>query len=63
VLERLARDPYAVWDLYAAWTSGRLRPFVQFTNLGNTAYEEIPRVPMPGRAIVAGIEVIAWIAR
>jgi iron complex outermembrane recepter protein len=63
VLERLSRDPYAVWDLYAAWMGGRVRPFVQFTNLGNTSYEEIPRVPMPGRAIVAGIEVVAWIAR
>jgi iron complex outermembrane receptor protein len=63
VLERLSRDPYAVWDLYAAATRSRLRPFVQFTNIGNTAYEEIPRVPMPGRGIVAGVEIVAWTAR
>jgi iron complex outermembrane receptor protein len=55
-LERLARDPYAVWDLYVA-RSGRWQPFVQFTNLTNTGYEEIPGVIMPGRAVVAGFEI------
>jgi hypothetical protein len=30
---------------------------VQITNLANTRYEEILRVPMPGRAWLAGIEL------
>ncbi|MBI4890089.1 MAG: TonB-dependent receptor [Acidobacteria bacterium] len=55
-LERRGRSPYAIWDVYAAWRGSRLRPFVQFTNLANTRYEEILSVPMPGRAVLGGIE-------
>src|SRR5439155_27191139 len=29
VLDRRARDPYAVWDLYAARAKSKLRPFIQ----------------------------------
>jgi iron complex outermembrane receptor protein len=60
VTRRFARSTYAVWDLYGAVSRGRARPFLQFTNLGDTNYEEIPGVPMPGRAVVGGIELIAW---
>lgn len=56
-LERLARSPYAVWDVALAWRGRRISPFVQATNLANTRYEEILRVPMPGRAFLAGIEL------
>ncbi len=63
VLERLSRDPYAVWDIYAAATHRRFRPFVQFTNITGTTYQEIPGVALPGRAVLAGIEVVAWTAR
>jgi iron complex outermembrane receptor protein len=62
-LQRFARDPYAVWDVYAASTRGRVRPFVQLTNLTAARYEEIPRVAMPGRAVVGGIELIVFEAR
>lgn len=55
-LERLEREPYAVWDLYLARNARRIRPFVQFTNLNGAVYQEIPGVAMPGRAIVGGIE-------
>ena len=41
MLERFARDPYATWDASIARARGRSRPFVQFTNLTNTRYEEI----------------------
>lgn len=56
VLQRYARDAYALVDLSLARAAGRLRPFLQLTNLANTAYEEIAGVPMPGRAVVAGLE-------
>lgn len=56
-LERRARSPYAVWDASLAWRGRRVSPFVQATNLANTRYEEILRVPMPGRAFLAGIEL------
>jgi iron complex outermembrane receptor protein len=59
-LSRLRRDPYAVWDVYAARISGRLNPFVQLTNLSATRYEEIPGVAMPGRAAVIGFECVLW---
>jgi iron complex outermembrane receptor protein len=60
VLERKARDPYAIWDAYAAFSRGRLRPFVQLSNITSTAYQEIPGVAMPGRGIVAGLEVVLY---
>jgi iron complex outermembrane receptor protein len=57
-LQRFSRDPYAVWDVYGASTRGRIRPFLQFTNLTATAYQEIPGVAMPGRAVVGGLELV-----
>jgi iron complex outermembrane recepter protein len=61
VLNRRARDPYALWDVYGAWGEHALRPFVQLTNITATHYEEIPGIVMPGRAIVGGVEwSVAW---
>lgn len=56
-LERRARSPYAVWDAALAWRGRRVSPFLQAANLANTRYEEILRVPMPGRAFLAGLEI------
>lgn len=60
VLERYAREPYAVWDISAAKQFGRVRPYVQMTNLTNTTYQEIQGVAMPGRAFMAGMEVVVF---
>ncbi len=60
VTERFQRDPYAVWDVYAAMPRGRIRPFAQFTNLSSTRYEEIPGVAMAGRAVVGGVEWVVF---
>lgn len=57
-IRRLGRDPYALADLYLSRGGRRLRPFLQLTNLGNTYYEEIPNVPMPGRGILGGLEYV-----
>ena len=57
-VDRRARDPYAVWDLNAAMTRGRVHPFVQVANLTSTSYQEILGVAMPGRSIIGGIEVL-----
>jgi iron complex outermembrane receptor protein len=59
-VQRFARKPYAVADVYAARTRGRIHPFFQLTNLSDTVYEEIFGVRMPGRAVLAGVE---WRAR
>jgi iron complex outermembrane receptor protein len=59
-LNRRARDPYALFDVYAVSTHGRVHPFLQLTNLTNTAYQEVLGVAMPGREIVGGIEMLVW---
>ncbi len=56
VLQRIAREPYGVWDVYAASTRGHLHPFLQLTNLSATRYVEILGVTTPGRGIVGGVE-------
>ncbi len=58
VLDRQARDPYAVWDLYAARPRGKLRPFFQIANVTATTYQEVLGVAMPGRTIVGGVELV-----
>lgn len=62
-VERYGRDPYGVVDLYAASTRGRIHPFVQLTNVTDTAYQEIFGVSMPGRAVVAGVEFTVFTSR
>lgn len=59
-VKRYARDPYAVWDAYLAYARGRIHPYAQFTNLTAVRYQEILGVPMPGRAVVVGLDVLAW---
>ena len=56
VVERLERNPYAVWDASASYATGRLRPFLQLTNITNADYQELPGIVMPSRAIVGGCE-------
>jgi iron complex outermembrane recepter protein len=58
VLDRKERDPYALWDISAARSKGRVRPFLQLSNLTSTRYEEVLGVAMPGRSILAGAEFV-----
>jgi iron complex outermembrane receptor protein len=57
VMQRHSRDAYAVWDVYGARARGRIRPFIQFTNLTDVRYEEVLGVVMPGRAVLGGLEL------
>jgi iron complex outermembrane receptor protein len=59
-IQRLARDPYGLWDAYLAYNRGRVRPFLQFSNLTSTVYEEIQGVRMPKRGIVGGVEIAVF---
>lgn len=63
VLQRYERDVYGLWDLYAASSRGRFRPFFQLGNMTNTSYQEIPGVPMPGRSILGGFELVVFGSR
>jgi len=56
VMERFGGDPYAVWDVYTAYSKKRVHPFLQLTNITDTFYQEIFGIRMPGRGIVGGIE-------
>ncbi|HTP34965.1 MAG TPA: TonB-dependent receptor, partial [Candidatus Acidoferrales bacterium] len=58
VVERYAQSPYVLCDVYAALPHGRVHPFIQATNLSNTGYQEVAGVPMPGRTIVGGVELV-----
>jgi len=57
VTERYEQSPYAVWGMAFAKEDGRLRPYVRLSNITNTGYQEIEGVQMPGREVVAGLEL------
>lgn len=57
---RIQRNPYGVCDFYISRRSARISPFVQFTNLTNTRFEEISGVPVQTRAVLAGLEIRVW---
>jgi iron complex outermembrane receptor protein len=58
VTDRRARATYAVWDAGAAYARGRVRPFLQLTNLTATTYQEVFGISMPGRGIAGGVELV-----
>jgi outer membrane cobalamin receptor len=57
VVQRYRQTAYPVWDESLAREAGRVRPYLQITNLSNTGYDEILNVRMPGRAVVGGVEL------
>jgi iron complex outermembrane receptor protein len=56
ITQRVGQDAYPVWDVAVARTSGRVRPYLQLSNLSNTGFQEIPGVVMPGRSVIGGVE-------
>jgi iron complex outermembrane receptor protein len=58
VIERYHQVPYPVWDAEVARERGWLHPYLGMTNISNTGYQEIAGVPMPGRGLVGGVELI-----
>ena len=61
-MQRYQKDPYGIWDFYAAWSKGRVHPFFQMTNITNTVYYEIAGVLMPSRSVIGGVE-LSWRVR
>ena len=57
VVQRYARDPYALWDASVGREFKNLSAHLAFANLTNTGYQEIPGVAMPGRSIMFGMDV------
>jgi vitamin B12 transporter len=58
LVQRVGRDAYPVWDLAVSRENGRIRPYLQLSDLINTGYEEIPGVRVQGRSIVGGFELL-----
>lgn len=58
VVQRFQRDVYGLCDAGAQRSMGRIRPYVQMSNLTNTGYSEIVGVRMPGRAFAGGVEIV-----
>ena len=58
VTQRVGQDAYPLWDFAAARANGRVRPYMQFSNLSNTGYQQIAGVPMPGRMVVGGLDLV-----
>jgi iron complex outermembrane receptor protein len=59
VIQKTAQSPYALWDVALSRSQGRMRPYVRALNLTDTRYEEVPGVPVQGRAVMAGAE-FSW---
>jgi iron complex outermembrane receptor protein len=62
VIQKTTQSPYPLWDVSLARDTGRIRPYVRVLNLTDTAYQEIPGVPVQGRTIMAGAEM-SWSVR
>ena len=62
IVQKTAQTAYPLWDIDLARSTGAVRPYLRLLNLSNTAYEEIPQVPMQGRTIMGGME-LTWRAR
>jgi iron complex outermembrane receptor protein len=56
IVNRLQHYPYTVWDASAGLSTGRIRPYLQLTNITNADYQEILAIAMPSRGIVGGVE-------
>ena len=58
VVQKTGQTAYPLWDLSLSRNTGGLRPYLRLLNLANTGYQEIPQVPMQGRTIMGGVELI-----
>ena len=57
IVQKTTQAAYPLWDIDFARNTGRVRPYLRLLNLSNTAYTEIPLVPMQGRTIMGGMEL------
>ncbi len=55
LVQRYQQTVYPVWNAMLTHDAGKLRPYLRFSNLSNTGYQEISGVNMPPRTILGGI--------
>lgn len=61
VIQKTTQSAYPLWSMNVARSTGAVRPYLTLDNLSNTTYFEVsgpPRVPMPGRSLLAGLLLI-----
>jgi outer membrane cobalamin receptor len=56
IVQKTQHTAYPLWDVALSRNTGHLRPYLRALNLSNTGYQEIPQVPLQGRALMAGAE-------
>jgi iron complex outermembrane receptor protein len=61
IAQRYQQTVYPVWNASLTRDTGRIRPYLRLSNLGNTGYQEIAGVAMPGRAVAGGVSL--WLSR
>jgi outer membrane cobalamin receptor len=59
VVQQMGRTAYPLWGVSLTRTRGLVRPYVRAEDLANVRYQELVGVPLPGRAVMAGITV-SW---
>ena len=57
IVQKTTQTAYPLWDIDLSRSTGRIRPYFRALNLSNTAYSEIPQVPMQGRTLMGGIQL------
>ena len=57
IVQQAGRTAYPLWTVALTRSHGLVRPYVRGENLANTAYQEIPNVPLQGRSITGGVEL------
>ena len=58
ILDRRQEGAYVLCDMDAAYTRGRVHPFLRLSNLTNTSYYELQGIAMPGRTLIGGVELV-----
>jgi len=58
IVQRYQRSVYPVWNASLTHEGSWLHPYLRLDNLGNTGYQEISGVAMPGRSIYGGVSVV-----
>ncbi len=53
-----AYSPFSLLDVKLSWSKQYLNVFIDVSNLLNTKYQDISNVPMPGRWIKGGVNVL-----
>jgi iron complex outermembrane receptor protein len=55
--QRYQQTVYPGWNATLTRDAWKVRPYLRFTNLSNTGYQEISGINMPPREIMGGVAI------